>query len=61
MSLLNITNILRKASRNDEAIESEILFGLALINARRFLQAAEILRKVSDYFVSKSDLSSKFC
>jgi len=55
MPLLNITNCLKKFQRHEEAVESEILFGLALINARRFLQAAEILRRVSDYFATRHD------
>lgn len=60
MSLLNITNILKKSPRQEQAIESEIQFGLALINSRRFLQAAEILRKISNYFVNKHEQSIAF-
>ena len=57
VTLLNIANIFRKHNRIDETIETEILFGLSLINARRYLQAAEVLRKVSCYFVSKNGSS----
>ena len=53
MPLLNVSNILHKTDQLEDAIECEILLGLSLINARRFLQAAEILRRVSDYYVER--------
>ena len=55
VTLLNIANIFRKENRIEEAIETEILFGLSLINARRFLQAAEVLRKISLYFINQNE------
>ena len=48
--LLNITELFAKNHKNDESNETSILLGLSLINARRFLQAAEVLRKASMYF-----------
>jgi hypothetical protein len=37
--LMNISHILKKTSREDEAAEADILLGLSLISARRFNQA----------------------
>ena len=55
--MLNIANALKKHNLHDDAVEAEILLGLSLINARRFLQATEIFRKISDFFVKKHEES----
>lgn len=55
VSLLNISNIFRKNNKTEELIETEILLSFSLINARRFVQAAELLRKNSNLFVAQHD------
>ena len=57
--LLNISEVFSRKGRFEEAMETNILLGLALINARRFLQAAEVLRKASAYFYSKTGVLMK--
>ena len=56
---MNIQLALKRADRIEESYESEILLGLSLVNARRYLQAAEIFRKVSEYFSNKSTKDSR--
>jgi hypothetical protein len=53
--LMNISHIMKKYSREDEAAETDVLLGLCLITARRFNQAVELLKKVSKLFVMKYD------
>lgn len=57
VSLLNICNSFRKHKKAEELVETEILLSYSLINARRFLQAAELLRKSSNFFVAQYELS----
>ena len=47
---MNIATLFSKNNRKDESMETNILLGLALINARRFLQASELLQQTSAYF-----------
>lgn len=56
--LLNISQAFKHSSRLDEAAETDILVSLSLISARRFVQAAECLRRVSKFYVEKY-ISSK--
>ena len=55
--LLNIQNIFKKNSRFDEAIESEIVMGYALVASRRYQQASEIFHRSSQYFLKKFEQS----
>ena len=51
--LLNISLSFKKFKMNHEAAETDLLTALSLISARRFVQAAELLRKVSKFYVDK--------
>ena len=51
--LLNIAELFNKHKRAEDLHETNILLGLSLINARRFLQAAEVLRKSALFFQKK--------
>ncbi|KAL4506991.1 hypothetical protein ABPG72_001412 [Tetrahymena utriculariae] len=53
LSLLNISHILRKSGRVDDAIECEILLGLSMLSSRKYIQASEILKKCSQHFIQK--------
>lgn len=57
--LLNISELFSKNLKTEEAMETNILLGLALINARRFLQAAEVLRKAAAFFQKKTSKGLK--
>jgi hypothetical protein len=46
-ALLNIAHLLRINSREEEAVEADIVLCLCLISGRRFVQASEILRRAS--------------
>jgi hypothetical protein len=50
VNLLNIVNYFKKQGREEEMGETEILLGLSLGNARRFLQASEIFENISKKF-----------
>ena len=49
--LLNISNVFKRNKLFDEGVETDIILGITLMNARRFLQSAEILRKASQFFI----------
>lgn len=51
--LMNISHLMKKTSREDEAAEADVLLGLSLISARRFTQAVELLKKVSLGFLTR--------
>jgi len=51
LSLLNISHVMRKSGRVDEAIETEILLGLSMLSQRKYIQASEILKKCSKHFL----------
>jgi hypothetical protein len=53
VSLLNISQSFKQSKRLDEAAEVDILVSLSLISARRFVQASELLKKVSRFYVEK--------
>lgn len=57
--LMNISTLFNKNKRIDECMETNILVGLSLINARRFLQSSELLKKTSEYFYKIYENSSK--
>jgi hypothetical protein len=63
---MNISNLFQKNNKQDEAIEADIILGYALISCRKFLQASEIFRRSSNYFIKKfeaikqTDFSSIF-
>lgn len=56
VSLLNIASYLRK---EPEGPDADYLAGLALMNARRFVQAAELIRRAESRFVGPLDMPSK--
>ena len=51
--LLNISQSFKKYNMMHEAAETDMLTALSLISARRFVQASELLRKVSKFYVEK--------
>lgn len=51
--LLNISQAFKQCRRLDEAAEVDILVSLSLISARRFVQASELLKKASRFYVDK--------
>lgn len=51
--LLNVAQSFRQAGRLEEAAEADILASLSLMAARRFIQASEILRRVSRFYAEK--------
>lgn len=51
--LLNISQAFKQSKRLEEAAEVDILVSLSLISARRFVQASELLKKVSKFYVDK--------
>jgi hypothetical protein len=51
--LLNVSQSFKKCGRDEESAETDILVAMSLINARRFIQASELLRKASNYFTLK--------
>jgi hypothetical protein len=53
VTLLNISQSFKQSKRLDEATEVDILVSLSLISARRFVQASELLKKVSRFYVDK--------
>lgn len=50
--LLNISQSFKLAYRYHEAAETDVFTSLALIAARRFVQAAEMLRQVSNFYLN---------
>lgn len=53
-------NFFKKNNKEEEKIQSEILLGLSLINARRFLQSAEIFQNISKTYQNKSSKKQIF-
>ena len=51
--LLNIWNTFKKSQRVEEAVETEIVMGYALLISRCYQQASEIFHKSAQYFLSK--------
>lgn len=49
VALLNIAGVLETDGRLPEAVEAVRLCGLALLQARRCVQAAEMFRKAEEY------------
>jgi hypothetical protein len=60
VNLLNLMNFFQKAKKEEEKIQTEILLGLSLINARRFLQSAEIFQNISRHYLKKSLKKNNF-
>ena len=55
--LLNISQSFKKYGMFHEAAETNLLTALSLISARRFVQASELLRKVSNFYIEKYNTS----
>ena len=51
--LLNISQNFKKYALYHEVVETDILVSLSLINSRRFVQAAELLKRVSNFYIEK--------
>lgn len=58
--LLNISQSFKLAHRYHEAAETDVFTSLALIAARRFVQAAEMLRQVSNFYLNSYHPPSNF-
>ncbi|KAM3138942.1 hypothetical protein pb186bvf_008955 [Paramecium bursaria] len=58
VSLLNISHIFKNSQKDDQQVD--ILLGLSLLSSRRYIQAAEIFRKVAlDYATRASFIRKK--
>jgi hypothetical protein len=58
VSILNASHFLKKHQQEMSAADSDILLGLCLISSRRFLQAAEIFKKVAIFYAQKANQAS---
>jgi hypothetical protein len=57
--LLNISHIFKKNNREVNQAEADILLGLSLLSSRRFIQAAEIFKKVAAFYAEKAMVLTK--
>jgi hypothetical protein len=54
VSILNASHLLHKNMMEIQAADADILLGLCLIQSRRFLQAAEIFKKVAAFYARRA-------
>ncbi|CAD8156743.1 unnamed protein product [Paramecium octaurelia] len=59
VALLNISHIFKKNNREINQAEADILLGLSLLSSRRFVQAAEIFKKVANFYAEKAQILVK--